>query len=136
MEPTVPLADILADLKALQEEYPDQRITRNFYRHHGYYQESQWQYYFSTFRAFREAVDPPTVSHDDPMLSGWHDAFGPVMGKPISSYDAGECVFLGGQRHKIVAKGPASVRTKRQYWYHDVLDWIKDKREKAPNDLP
>lgn len=123
MEPIAAKEEIIADLKALQECYPHERITRNFYRIHGFYKESQWQYHFPTFASFLGTLelDSPAryvaikeLTKED-MLGPWID---------MTSYDIGDIVFIGSKRHKITAKGPAYVRTKRQYWYHDLLDWL------------
>lgn len=128
MEP-VSKADLVADLKALQDMYPDQRITRNFYRHHGHYSETTWQYYFPTFASFLATIteSPSRYMPQEDTLNTWIDT---------TSYDVGDVFLIGGTRHKIVSKGPAAIRTQRQYWYHDLLDWLKDKRAKeAPNHI-
>lgn len=129
-------ADLIEDLRALQDAYPDQRITRNFYRCHGHYKESQWQYYFPTFSSFLATIQDSLARYipQEDVYSAWIDT---------TSYDIGDVLLIGGTRCKIVAKGPAAIRTKRQYWYHDLLDWLSSLRkqqkaalEKAPNHLP
>jgi hypothetical protein len=131
-------ADLIADLKALQELYPDQRITRNFYRHHGHYSESQWQYYYPVFSAFKNTLHESSsrfIPTNDDKFGTWLDAV---------SFDVGDVVAIDGARHKVIAKGPASIRTKRHYWYHDLFasllaywfPFLKDPHAKAPNNLP
>ena len=46
--------DCIMDLRLLQEEYPDQYITRNFYRHNGSYSDSSYSKHFGTFKEFRK----------------------------------------------------------------------------------
>lgn len=46
--------DCIEDLRAIQNEYPEKFISRNFYRAQGSYSEATWNRYFGNFSEFRK----------------------------------------------------------------------------------
>lgn len=48
--------ELIADLKAVIEQYGESKITRNFYRGNGKFKEAHWERYFTNFGKFLEAA--------------------------------------------------------------------------------
>ncbi len=53
-DPNATAEDCLADLRALQEKFPDTFITRRFYRKNGTFSDATWDTRFGTFQEFRK----------------------------------------------------------------------------------
>jgi hypothetical protein len=110
--------ELIADLKSVQELYPGAQISRNFYRIHGFYSESQWHYYFPTFSNFLSESgirEPWQVSKDtssaSDFLTNWVD---------MSAYQVGDILEIVGVKLRVTSKNGSSVTVKRQYWYHSL----------------
>lgn len=52
-DPSATKEDCIEDLRRVQEDYPDNFITRTFYRLKGEYSEKTWSRYFGTMEEFR-----------------------------------------------------------------------------------
>jgi hypothetical protein len=52
-DPTASTEECIEDLRRVQEEHPDNYITRRFYRKYGQYSDSTWDSKFGTFQEFR-----------------------------------------------------------------------------------
>jgi hypothetical protein len=48
--------ELIADIQAIQDEFPEVTISRNFYRKHGAFKDDQWEDVFSTFPSFVKAA--------------------------------------------------------------------------------
>ena len=55
--------EVIADLRSVQEEYPDKYISRNFYRTYGKYSDSAWDCHFGTFKEFRRQAGLELTRH-------------------------------------------------------------------------
>lgn len=55
--------DCIMDLRNLQEEHPDQFISRNFYRSNGSYSDSTWSRHFGTFSEFKKQSELELTRH-------------------------------------------------------------------------
>lgn len=56
-------ADVIADLRRVQEQNPERYISRNYYRAVGRYAESVWTRYYGTFNEFRAQAGIVTSRH-------------------------------------------------------------------------
>lgn len=53
-DPNATAETCISDLRRIQEEHPDQFISRNFYRVHGKFSDGTWDQFFGTFEEFRK----------------------------------------------------------------------------------
>jgi UDP-2,3-diacylglucosamine pyrophosphatase LpxH len=56
LDPTATPADLIKDLRRVQEMYPDKFITRRYYRAYGKYSDGTWDRHFGTMEEFRGAA--------------------------------------------------------------------------------
>lgn len=117
--------ELIADMKLVQSLCWTCRITRNYYRAHGKYTESQWHYYFPTFKDFLEAAGIAPDARESPnySISDLEEINQAIL--TLSNSKTGDFFAMGAKLYQVTGRNGTAVYTRRYRWYNRLHDWLR-----------